>query len=325
MRSPKPSTDSFLGALTVSDGPQTSTWTRVPLSDVIERHQEFSRDPTRDGLTRFLKVEHMDRGRLYLSRWGIVEDGELPPTFYNVFREGHVLFPSRNPHLRRTVWPDFDGICGEKTFVIKAREGLLQELVPFIMQSDVVVEHAVRMKVGSTNPHVRWRDIASFEIALPPLDEQRRVAEALQATEISLNRLSTAIPRARALVASAAEELCWKGNFSQARVGDIASVEWGSFRDGDWIESMDQSEEGIRLLQLADIGVRQFLNKSAKFITAETFDRLNCTEVLPGDLLIARMAEPTGRTCIVPSLQSRCITAVDCCIARISEQQHHRQ
>jgi type I restriction enzyme S subunit len=173
----------------------TSAADRIQLTDVVERHQEFSREPSQEGFTRFLKVEHMDEGCLHLSRWGVIGKDELPPTFYNVFREGHVLFPSRNPHLRRTVWPDFDGICGEKTFVIKPREGLFRTLLPFILQSAAVVEHATRMKVGSTNPHVRWRDLASFKFALPDIEEQQRIAELLLATERMLNAIS-AVTRA---------------------------------------------------------------------------------------------------------------------------------
>jgi type I restriction enzyme S subunit len=91
----------------------------------------------------------------------------------------------------------------------------------------------------------------------------------------------------------------------------------GKFVDGDWIESKDQSEEGIRLLQLADIGIGEFINKSRRFISQDTFKRLRCFEVLPGDVLIARMPDPIGRACIVEDIGSKMITAVDCCIARV--------
>ena len=51
-----------------------------------------------------------------------------------------------------------------------------------------------------------------------------------------------------------------------------------SLTDGDWIETKDQSEDGgVRLIQLADVGDRRFLDKSARFLTEETEKRLNCT------------------------------------------------
>jgi len=100
-------------------------------------------------------------------------------------------------------------------------------------------------------------------------------------------------------------------------LGVIADAGWQGFRDGDWIESKDQSQSGIRLLQLADIGEGSFLDRSSKYISVDTFHRLGCTEVLPGDLLIARMAEPIGRACVIPQLACKCVTAVDCCIVRL--------
>ena len=91
----------------------------------------------------------------------------------------------------------------------------------------------------------------------------------------------------------------------------------GLICDGDWIESKDQDPAGkIRLIQLADVGDGQFLNKSQRFVNDSTFQRLNCTLIREGDLLIARMPDPLGRTCVVPKLAQRAITAVDVCIVR---------
>ncbi|WDJ85901.1 restriction endonuclease subunit S [Xanthomonas campestris pv. incanae] len=94
------------------------------------------------------------------------------------------------------------------------------------------------------------------------------------------------------------------------------------FSDGDWIESKDQSTSGIRLLQTGNVGGGEFKDRAekARFISAGTFARLNCTEVLAGDILISRLPDPVGRACIVPELDTRMITAVDCSIVRLDEQ-----
>lgn len=92
----------------------------------------------------------------------------------------------------------------------------------------------------------------------------------------------------------------------------------GLFSDGDWVESKDQDPSGgIRLLQLADVGDGKFLDRSRRFVNDEQFERLRCTEVLAGDVLIARMPDPLGRACITPQLDQRCITVVDVAIARL--------
>ena len=90
--------------------------------------------------------------------------------------------------------------------------------------------------------------------------------------------------------------------------------------DGDWIETKDQSEDGsIRLIQLADVGAGAFLDKSSRFITAETEVHLNCTRLEIGDVLIARLPNPIGRACIFPDIGQPAITAVDVAILRLDE------
>ena len=93
------------------------------------------------------------------------------------------------------------------------------------------------------------------------------------------------------------------------------------FTDGDWIESKDQSDSGIRLIQTGNIGEGCFLEKEGKekYISRDTFERLKCEEVFSGDILISRLPEPVGRACIIPNKHERMITAVDCSICRVDE------
>ena len=95
-----------------------------------------------------------------------------------------------------------------------------------------------------------------------------------------------------------------------------------SISDGDWIEKDDQSNSGIRLIQTGNIGVGKFIPKdgSQKFITEDTFKKLRCSEIFEGDILISRLPNPLGRSCILPRLNTRCITAVDCSIVRIKKE-----
>ena len=93
------------------------------------------------------------------------------------------------------------------------------------------------------------------------------------------------------------------------------------FADGDWIESKDQSDDGIRLIQTGNVGNGVYLDKGerARFIDDATFDRLHCTEVLPNDILISRLPDPVGRACVIPDGLGKTITAVDCSIVRLNE------
>jgi len=94
------------------------------------------------------------------------------------------------------------------------------------------------------------------------------------------------------------------------------------FKDGDWIESKDQDPNGdVRIIQLADIGVGKFLDKSSRYMTLEKTKELNCTYLKGGDILIARMPDPIGRACILPAMNQVCVTAVDVCIVRLDSEE----
>lgn len=95
------------------------------------------------------------------------------------------------------------------------------------------------------------------------------------------------------------------------------------FADGDWVESKDQSQAGIRLIQTGNVGIGAFKgrNEKARYVSDDTFNRLRCTEIFEGDCLISRLPEPAGRSCIVPSTGERMITAVDCTIVRFRPRQ----
>lgn len=101
------------------------------------------------------------------------------------------------------------------------------------------------------------------------------------------------------------------------KLGDVCNY----LTDGDWIENKDQSLSGIRLIQTGNIGKGYFKDKSDsyKFISESTFYDLDCKEVFPGDILVSRLPDPIGRACIVPQLNGKLITAVDCTIIRIKE------
>jgi type I restriction enzyme S subunit len=95
----------------------------------------------------------------------------------------------------------------------------------------------------------------------------------------------------------------------------IAQEGW--FCDGDWVESKDQDPNGdVRLIQLADIGIGSYRDRSDRYLTSERASALSCSFLKRGDILIARMPDPLGRACIFPGDKRRAVTVVDVAIVR---------
>jgi len=165
-------------------------WTTVAFGDVV-RQVKDKVDPEESGLERYIGGEHMDTDCLRIRRWGEIGDDYLGPAFHMRFKPGHVLYGSRRTYLRKVALAEFEGITANTTFVLESKdpETLLPELLPFIMQSESFHAHSKRESKGSVNPYVNFSDLAWYKFALPPISEQRQIAEVLQAAEAYQNSL----------------------------------------------------------------------------------------------------------------------------------------
>ena len=110
----------------------------------------------------------------------------------------------------------------------------------------------------------------------------------------------------------------FEGEWEVTTLFDLANRKKEFFDDGDWIESVHIRNEGIRLIQTGNIGVGRFVEKDdKKFISEKPFTSLRCKQLMQGDLLVCRLAEPAGRSCILPDIgEERIVTSVDVTIFR---------
>lgn len=90
------------------------------------------------------------------------------------------------------------------------------------------------------------------------------------------------------------------------------------FDDGDWIEAEHITTKGVRLIQTGNIGIGKFIEKDErKYIYEASFVSLRCKELKQGDLLICRLAEPAGRSCVLEDIgEGKIVTSVDVTIFR---------
>src|SRR5690554_3019628 len=110
-------------------------------------------------------------------------------------------------------------------------------------------------------------------------------------------------------------------HWENKRIKHLAIGDNTLFLDGDWIESKEIvfEDANIRYITTGNIGEGKYKEQGSGYITEETFEKLNCTEVFPGDLVISRLNPPIGRACLIPDLGKRIVTSVDNVILRPNE------
>jgi len=195
-------------------------WRIVRFGDVV-RDVKVTVNPETSGLERYVAGEHMNTDDLHIRQWGTIGDGYLGPAFHRKFVKGQILYGSRRTYLRKVAVAAFDGICANTTFVLEPKgDELLPELLPFIMQSESFSTHAVKQSRGSVNPYVNFRDIAWYEFALPPKDEQRRIADILSSLEATIESWISCQAAMQVVLNETTENVFSNRNFQRERLGN---------------------------------------------------------------------------------------------------------
>lgn len=260
-------------------------------------------EPGDTDLEYYVGLEHLDSDSLKIRRWGTPDD--VGATKLR-FRKGDIIFGRRRAYQRKLAVADFDGICSAHAMVLRARsEVVLPEFLPFFMQSDLFMHRAVEISVGSLSPTINWKALAAQEFALPPLEEQRRIAEVLGSFSICRENYLIAITSAKQLrnsvITAWSEEM--GSRHDMRKLADVVTeIQSGTSPRGRSTPALVH-EHGV--LKVSAVGDWSFFQEENKSINDADFQMQY--EVRPGDLLATRAnADPNsvGRTCIVTLARS---------------------
>ena len=186
----------------------------------------------------YVGLEHLDPQCLHIRRWGKGRDvigGKLR------FRKGDIIFGKRRAYQRKLAVAEFGGICSAHAMVIRARpDKVLPEFLPFLMMSDRFMNRAVEISVGSLSPTINWTTLKLETFDLPPLAQQRRIAEILWAVDKAQTKWHEAASQHTKSLVVVSSSATLRGLTSESTqdtpIGAIPS-KWRCLRLDDVIES----------------------------------------------------------------------------------------
>ena len=129
---------------------------RVKLGDVAREYKATVKDNSGFPI---VGLEHLSPGEITLDRW----DTDVETTFTKSFKKGHMLFGRRRAYLKKAAVAPFDGVCSGDIIVIEAiPEKINPDLLPFIIQNDLLFDYAVGNSSGSLSPRVKWESLKGY-------------------------------------------------------------------------------------------------------------------------------------------------------------------
>jgi type I restriction enzyme S subunit len=277
-----------------------SKWARVKFGDVVNNVNENLKDVAASGIERVIGLEHLDPRELAIGRWGCTSDEN---TFTRRVRPGQTLFGKRRSYQRKTAYAEFDAVCSGDILVFAPKDdlALLPTLLPFITSTDSFCEMALKTSAGSLSPRTRWSDIAQYEFSLPPLDEQKQIAECLWTAESYVRH-----QRSRNLALDSVLRSFRDGWFAHLSSPTTPFAELCSIA----------SQNGMSKPKTTRAGVTPMVNMGEMFkgelLGTGPFERVTMSEaeierfgLAEGDLLFARRSivfEGAGLACLVSRL-----------------------
>lgn len=191
---------------------------------------------------------------------------------------------------------------------------------------------------GGQIPHIFQRDIKKLLLTLPERKEQEQIATILSRVDDAIQKTDEIIQKTELLKKGLMQELLTKGighkefKYSE-ELGCEIPKEWevvnlhnvvdsendivaGPF--GSNLKVADYRQEGVPIIRLQNIERNEFINKYIKYTSPKKAKELNYHSYKPGDIVLAKLGAPLGKTCIVPDFIDKGIIVADVVRIRIS-------
>lgn len=182
-------------------------------------------NPSESGMEYYVGLEHLDADSLKIRRWGTPNDVEATKL---MFKKGDIIFGRRRAYQRKLGVAEFDGICSAHAMVLRAKPEVVHpEFLPLFMQSDLFMNRAVEISVGSLSPTINWKTMAIQEFALPSMEVQGRILSLLTTGLSAAEELQAALDVLPILRRSMEMRLLSMEGVPRQKVGDIAKFTSG--------------------------------------------------------------------------------------------------
>ncbi len=236
-------------------------------------------------------------------------------------RKGDVLLCVRGSSTGRINVSDDEYCIGRGVAAIRARKEADTQFITF--QIDSAVRKILSLTAGSTFPNIDGKSIRAIPIPLPLLNEQRAIARALGDVDALLVGQENLISKKRDLKQAAMQQLLtgqkrlpgFTGEWDMVKFSDISDkrIPWsiGGGPFGSNLKTSDYTTEGVRIIQLQNIGDGRFHNDYAIYTSEAKADELLSNNIYPGEIILSKMGDPVARACFIPNVDPRYLMASD--------------
>ena len=273
---------------------------------------------------RFVGLEHYDSGEPVITRY---TDKSLLSSSVKEFRKNDILIARRNVYLKRAGIAFFDGLTSGDSIVLRvyddceSRTGISKQdairIIPFILNSNVFWAYANKHADGMNSKRISKEMLYDYEFDLPPLAEQKVLAEKLWAAYRLKESYKKLLAATEEMVKSQFIEMFgdpytgWK--YPTERLGEVYNIGTGGTPDR---KVYGYYEGHIPWVKSTEVSYCE-LYDTEEHISEQAIKDSNCSLYPSGTILLAMYGQGTTRGRVA---QLRTDAAVNQAIAAIQVQ-----
>lgn len=215
---------------------------------------------------------------------------------------------------------------------LRVNEKVLNYFLARVIQDYELVQKQIkRMSQGGIMAGLNTGIIKQLKIPVPSKKEQIKISRIFESLDKVIEKTKAVIKQTEEVKKGLVQQLLTKGmghtKFKKTEIGEIPLgwevkelVELANSNDryaftggpfGSNLKSSDYTENGVRIIQLQNIKDGYFANKYKIYTSESKANELFSCNIYPGDIIIAKMAEPVARACIIPNYSDRYLMASD--------------
>jgi len=215
-----------------AEPPAAFGWPRASLSAVAAIERKAIKPSEIVGHELYVGLENLDSSGKFLGVRASADAGLKSNKF--AFTEDHVLYGKLRPYLAKIAAPDFGGICSTDIIPIRPGDRLDRRYLLHFLRTPAMVAHAAHKSVGINLPRLSPNVLESFEVPLPPIEEQRRIAAVLDAAEALRAKRRQALSKLDQLDRSIFQSCLSEDKVESVELGRLVDpvAKWNPRRDG---------------------------------------------------------------------------------------------
>lgn len=202
----------------------------------------------------------------------------------------------------------------EHVFLVRPKKEINPKYLFYYFFSNIGQREILKDFRGATVGGIS-KEFIDIDMYIPKVDEQIEIIKILDKAKSLIDKRKEQIKALDELVKSKFIEMFGdKDKYTYIKIEQLVSnksdIVDGPF--GSNLKTVDYVDDGVRVIQINNIGESNFRDKNKKYITEEKYKSLLKHSVVPGDIVVAKMGEPIGRACILPDYISKAVIVADC-------------